>query len=59
MVIDFLTEGIVDEVVEIVEQELLQDYVASEDVHNIISLTQAEYDALPTKDASTLYVITG
>ena len=59
MIIDFLTEGIVDEVVEIVEQELLQDYVASEDVHNIISLTQAEYDILPTKDANTLYVITG
>lgn len=31
--------------------------VASSDVHNIVSLTQSDYDALTTKDANTLYII--
>lgn len=31
--------------------------VASNDVHNIVSLTQSAYDALATKDANTLYII--
>lgn len=28
-------------------------------VTNIMSLTQAEYDAIATPDASTIYIITG
>lgn len=28
-------------------------------ITNIVSMTQAAYDALATKDASTLYIITG
>lgn len=31
--------------------------VASNDIHNIVKLTQAQYDALASKDAATLYVI--
>ena len=32
--------------------------VISDDIHNIITLTQVEYDALsPTYDADTLYII--
>lgn len=31
--------------------------VASNDIHNIVKLTQAQYDALVTKDSATLYVI--
>ncbi len=31
--------------------------VASNDVHNIVSITQSAYDALATKDANTLYII--
>lgn len=31
--------------------------VASNDVHNIVSLTQSAYDALATKDPNTLYII--
>jgi hypothetical protein len=32
--------------------------VGADAVTNIVSLTQAEYDAVPAPDASTLYVIT-
>jgi hypothetical protein len=32
-------------------------YVASTAITNIVSLTQAQYDALATKDSNTLYVI--
>lgn len=39
------------------KQEADQSDVTSETIRNIVSLTQAEYDALRTKDASTLYVI--
>lgn len=31
--------------------------VSSNDIHNIVKLTQAQYDALTTKDVATLYVI--
>lgn len=31
----------------------------SDQITNMVSLTQAEYDALPTKDAATMYVIIG
>jgi hypothetical protein len=31
----------------------------ADQVTNIVSLTQAEYDALPTKSATTLYIING
>ncbi len=37
--------------------EVLSADVASNDVHNIVSLTQSAYDALATKDANTLYII--
>ena len=33
------------------------DVVTSSDISNIVSVTQTEYDALVTKDATTLYVI--
>lgn len=33
--------------------------VSSADVSTIVELTQAEYDALPTPDAATLYVVVG
>lgn len=32
-------------------------YVASTAITNIVSITQAAYDALATKDANTLYII--
>lgn len=32
-------------------------YVASTAITSIVSLTQAQYDALATKDANTLYII--
>lgn len=35
------------------------DHVRSESVKNIVAITQTEYDALATKDVSTLYVIRG
>lgn len=31
----------------------------ADQIANVVSLTQAEYDAIGTKDASTLYVIAG
>lgn len=34
-----------------------KDVVASSDINNIVKLTQAQYDALTTKDANTFYVI--
>lgn len=37
--------------------EVMNADVASNDVHNIVSLTQSAYDALATKDANTLYII--
>lgn len=36
----------------------LQTKVGSETVDNIVELTKAQYDALATKDAGTLYIIT-
>jgi hypothetical protein len=36
----------------------LQAAVQSDDVTNIVVLTQAEYDAIPVPDPATLYVIT-
>lgn len=38
-------------------QWLAQEFVESSDVANIVTLTQAEYDALGTPDPATLYVI--
>lgn len=35
----------------------LSHCVASDEVSNIVSMTQAEYDALSTKDSKTLYLI--
>jgi hypothetical protein len=32
--------------------------LAGAGVNAIVALTQAEYDALPTKDSTTLYIIT-
>lgn len=40
-------------------QEQDQQVVASLDIRDIVKLTQAEYDALGSKDANTLYVIVG
>jgi hypothetical protein len=39
-------------------EEMIEDKVTSANVTNIVSITQADYDALGTKDATTLYLIT-
>ncbi len=39
-------------------RERLEEKVSSESVDHIVSLTKAEYDALATKDANTIYNIT-
>lgn len=39
------------------ENNTISADVASSDVHNIVGLTQSEYDALATKDPDTLYII--
>ena len=39
-------------------QQSLAGRVQSQDVVSIVKITQAAYDALPTKDSSTLYLIT-
>ena len=36
----------------------LREQVSRKTGHNIVSLTQSEYDALPEKDEKTLYLIT-
>jgi len=36
----------------------LVDYVASDDYDNVVKLTQAQYDALQTKDARKVYIVT-
>jgi hypothetical protein len=41
-----------------VTSEELGDMVTSSNVTNIVSITQADYDALETKDETTLYLIT-
>lgn len=38
-------------------QGALDDYVQSETVSNIVTLTQAEYDAIGSPDPETLYII--
>lgn len=40
-------------------QEQDERTVTSPEIRDIIKLTQAEYDALGSKDATTLYVIVG
>lgn len=35
----------------------LSHCVASDDVSNVVAMTQAEYEALQTKDSKTLYLI--
>lgn len=40
-------------------QTTLDTKVSSSQVLNITTISQAEYDALETKDATTMYVITG
>lgn len=37
--------------------EVADEFVASTDIRNMVKLTQAQYDALATKDANTFYVI--
>ena len=39
-------------------EEMIEDKVTSANVTNIVSITQADYDALEAKDATTLYLIT-
>lgn len=39
--------------------ELHEDKVSSTSIRTIVKLTQAEYDALTTKDKNTLYCIVG
>ena len=46
----YITEGRVE--------EMIEDKVTSANVTNIVSITQADYDALETKDENTLYLIT-
>lgn len=36
-----------------------RDLIASTNVKNIISLTQADYDLIEVKDTNTLYIIIG
>lgn len=40
-------------------QKITNTFVASTDIRNMAKLTQAEYDALTTKDTNTQYIITG
>lgn len=40
-----------------VQPAAIAEFVSSSDVTDIVSLTQAEYDALSPPDAATLYVI--
>lgn len=37
--------------------EVADEFVASTDIRNMVKLTQAQYDALATKDANTFYII--
>lgn len=46
----YITEGRVE--------EMIEDKVTSANVTNIVSITQADYDALETKSETTLYLIT-
>lgn len=39
-------------------EEMIEDKVTSANVTNIVSITQSDYDALGTKDETTLYLIT-
>lgn len=39
-------------------EEMIEDKVTSANVTNIVGITQADYDALETKDETTLYLIT-
>jgi hypothetical protein len=39
-------------------EEMIEDKVTSANVTNIVSITQADYDALESKDENTLYLIT-
>lgn len=38
-------------------QKITNTFTASTDIRNIVKLTQAQYDALTTKDANTFYII--
>ena len=38
-------------------QKITNTFVASTDIRNMVKLTQAQYDALATKDANTFYII--
>jgi hypothetical protein len=33
------------------------EYVASDNITNVLRITQTDYDALPTKDSNTLYIV--
>jgi hypothetical protein len=33
------------------------EYVASDNITNVLKITQTDYDALPTKDSNTLYIV--
>lgn len=47
-----------DEIVNIKNDIDIASYIVSEEVHTIIKLSQAEYDALSPPDENTLYIIT-
>ncbi len=40
------------------EAEVAEVYVASEDVRTIVKIARAVYEALPSPDPTTLYIIT-
>lgn len=42
----------------IMQKRLVSGYVTAANVTNIVSITHADYDALESKDATTLYLIT-
>lgn len=44
-------------IIDVTPKEGTPNTVLSNNVRNIVRLTQTEYDALPTKDATTLYLI--
>jgi hypothetical protein len=56
---DLAQKGYVDSKIELMVKSDIAGVAGADAIANIISLTQAEYDAITTPDASTFYVIVG
>lgn len=54
---DFVTEGQMNALVTAVAAAIPANPVESTTITTIVSLSQAAYDAIGTKDANTLYII--